>query len=552
MIKLRDYQVEAKDSINKFFANGYGNPLIVAPTGSGKSIIMGAYIHDCLQAYPKTRIMVLAHVQELLEQNYDAIKSINSKLDVGLYSASLSRKDRFNSVIVAGIQSCYDKVDEFGFIDMLIIDECHLINPKQLGRYRDFIAGLKQLNPALKVVGFTATPYRLGHGWIHKGETTIFNGIAFDIPVEMLIAEGYLVRPSAKSGKVHADLSNVHIARGEFVEAEAAEAFEKITLPAVKDIISRTTDRKCGLIFCSGLRHADSVKTAFESLGEYSVDVVSGKTHKDDRTRMVKAVKEGQLKWLINVAVFTTGFDAPNIDTIVFLRATQSTSLYVQMIGRGLRIPNKEIGNLPSKAERLLAIASSEKINCLVLDYGENVQRHGPLNFLSIKEPGKKQDPNEIRAKDCPSCEELVPVNARICPLCGFEFPVEHRNPNHATTAAEIDLILEQQASWFEVAEMKVGKHQKMSKKPSMKVTYVLQSGLQVHEWICFDHGGYSTTKAIHWCKARGHEWMSVDDAVKIKWPMPKRVRIKRTQSKFYEVMEVDWVGETKVKEMVG
>jgi DNA repair protein RadD len=544
MIKLRDYQKEAKNSINKFFENGYGNPLVVAPTGAGKSVIMGQYIIDCVKTYPQTRIMCLAHVKELLEQNYEAIKSIDFGIDVGLFSASLNRKDRFNSVIVAGIQSVYDKADDFGFQDMLVIDECHLINPKQLGRYRDFIEGLKCKNPNLKIVGFTATPYRLGHGWIHKGEATIFNGIAYDIPVEMLIKEGYLVRPSAKAGKVHADLTNVHIVRGDFKESEAAEAFEKITLPAVKDIIERTSNQKCGLIFCSGLKHAESVKVAFESFGVYSVDVVSGKTHKAERARMVSAVKEGRLRWLINVAVFTTGFDAPNIDTIVFLRATQSTSLYVQMIGRGLRIPDKSIGRLPSTQERLLAIASSVKPNCLVLDYGENVQRHGPLNYLRIKEPGQKVDRDEIRAKACPSCEDLVPVNARECPLCGFVFPIDHRNPNHATTAAEIDLILEKDAEWFDVESMTTRKHCGPSKKPSMKVTYTMVNGLQVFEWICLDHGGYATTKAVHWCQARGREWMSVDDAIKVDWPVPTSIKIKRTSTKFFEVMAIKWKDE--------
>jgi len=547
-MKLRPYQVKAKDSINKFFANGYGNPLVVAPTGSGKSIIMGDYINDCLTQYPQTRIMVMAHVAELLIQNHGALKSLNPNLDTGLYSASLKRKDKYNSVIVAGIQSVYCKAEEFGYIDMLVCDECHLISPKNQGRYRTFIDDLKKVNPSLKVVGFTATPYRLGHGWIHKGDTTIFDGICYDIPVEMLIAEGYLVRPRAKSGKVHADLTNVHIARGEFVESEAADAFEKITLPAVQDIISRTTMQKCGLIFCSGLKHAESVRLAFEACGEFSVDFVSGKTKKADREEMVRRVKDGELRWLINVAVFTTGFDAPNIDTIVFLRATQSTSLYVQMIGRGLRMIDSSIGHLSSKEERLLEIASSIKPSCLVLDYGENVQRHGPLNYLKIQEPGKKNDPNEVRAKDCPSCEELIPINARVCPFCEFEFLIEHRNPNHATSAAEIDLILDKQAEWFEVEAVTYRSHAKVSKKPSMQVTYTLVSGLQVYEHICLDHGGYATTKAIHWCKARGYEWMSVDDAVKVKWPMPARIKIKRTRSKYYEVIECDWDNEKETK----
>jgi len=548
MTILRPYQVEAEESINRFFLAGYGNPLVVAPTGSGKSVILASYISQTIKDYPQTRMMVLAHVKELLEQDHDAITDFNHSLDVGLYSAGLKRNDLFNAVIVAGIQSVADKAEHFGFIDVLIIDECHLINPKNLGRYRTFIRDLKQVNPNIKVVGFTATPYRLGHGWIHKGDTTIFDGIAHDIPIEMLIADGYLVRPVAKSGKVHADLTNVHIRAGEYVEAEAAEAFEKITVPAVKDIISRTQSQKCGLIFCSGLRHAASVKMAFESLGEYSVDVVSGKTKAKERESLVQRVKNGDLKWLINVAVFTTGFDAPNIDTIVFLRATQSTSLYVQMIGRGLRIADHSIGRLPSKEERLLTIASSIKPTCLVLDYGENVQRHGPLNYLSIKEPGQKRDPNEIRAKDCPKCEELIPVNCRECPVCGFVFPIEHRNPNHATTAAEAELLISKEPQWLDVNGMSTRKHTKHGKKiSSMKVSY--QVGLlKIDEWVCFDHGGYASKQATKWAKERGCQWMSTERALQHEWPIPKRIRVKKRPSGYYDVLECDWAGERKEK----
>lgn len=519
MFQLRDYQREAVDSINTFFRNGYGNPLVVAPTGAGKSVMLAAYVSECVGGWPGTRMMVLAHVKELLIQNYSAIRRFDKSLDVGLFSAGVKRRDTHNAIIVAGIQSVYDKADDFGYQDILIIDECHLINPKALGRYRDFIDGLRRTNPKLKVVGFTATPFRLGHGYIHKGKDTIFDGISYDIPIELLIERGYLCRPVAKSGKVHADLSGVHIRAGEFIESEAAAAFDPITTEAVKDIILRTRDRKCGLIFCSGIAHAEKTAEAFRSFGETSVAVVSGKTKDKDRAAMVDGVKSGALRWLINVAVFTTGFDAPNIDVIVFLRATQSTALYVQMIGRGLRL-------------------CSGKETCLVLDYGENVKRHGPLNYLQIKEPGQKKDGEGVRAKDCPACEELIPINARECPLCGYEFPIEERTPNHGTQAGEIDLLASNEPQWVDVRSMTVTKHSKFGKQPSMRVVYKVGDGHfdYVSEWVCFDHGGYAAAKAFKWARDRGADVMTLDDALKHDWPTPARIKVSRNNNSFINV----------------
>lgn len=527
MIQLRDYQRDAVDSINRFFANGYGNPLVVAPTGAGKSIMMAAYISECVEQWPGTRIMVLAHVKELLEQNAGALMKFCLGLDLGLFSAGLRRKDRHNAVIVAGVQSVYDKADEFGFIDLMIVDECHLINPKALGRYRDFIEGLKLTNPNLKVIGFTATPYRLGHGWIHKGDAAMFNGIAYDIPIELLIERGYLVRPIARPGKVHADLSGVHLRCGEFVEKEAAAAFDPITTEAVKDVIVRTRDRKCGLVFCTGLDHAEKVAEAFRSFGETSVEVVSGKTKARDRERMVRDVKKGRLRWLINVAVFTTGFDAPNIDVVVFLRATQSTALYVQMIGRGLRL-------------------HEGKETCLVLDYGENVQRHGPLNYLKIKEPGDRRSKDEVRAKVCPSCEEYIPINARECPLCRYEFPVEERKPTHGTEAAEIDLLEGNEPRWIEVLDMEIKEHAAIGKQPSMRVIYRVGNGPfdTVSEWVCFDHGGYPAAQATKWARERGAGWMPLADALDFEWPMPSRICVTRNSNSFVNVIAAEFENE--------
>ncbi len=538
---LHDYQEAAVDSINAFFRARLGNPVVVAPTGSGKSIIIAEYVRRAIADWPGTRIMVVAHVKELLEQNFGALCRVGVQ-GVGLYSAGLRRRDRYNDVIVAGIQSVYDKAEEFGHVDLLINDECHLLNPKQTGMYRDFIAGLKVRNPALKIIGTTATPYRLGHGYIFKGEDAIFTGVSYEIQIEQLINDGYLVRPMAKSGKVHVDLSGVHTRAGEFIEREAAEAFETITFPAVQDVLARTKDRQCGLVFCTGIGHAQSVREAFIRCGETSIDIVTGKTGAADRALLVQQVKAGHLRWLLNVAVFTTGFDAPNIDTIVFLRATQSTGLYVQMIGRGLRLGNPHIREIPGRTERLAAIALSDKPDCLVLDYGENVKRHGPLNALQVRQPGQRRDRERQLAKDCPACEELIPVRARECPLCGHEFPADPRQPNHGTTAAEIELLEDRRPRWVDVQEMNVSRHAPFGKVPSMRVDYDVDGVLPVSEWICFDHDGFAAVRAAGWASRRGvNEALTVDGALAINWPVPKQIKIVKEDSGFWRIKDYRW-----------
>lgn len=521
-MELRPYQLEAVDSIDKFFLNGYGNPLVVAPTASGKSVMIAEYLDRAFKRFPSTRVMVLAHVKELLEQNYHECLQLAPHIDIGLFSAGLRRKDCTNSAIFAGIQSCYARAVDFGYQDFVIIDECHLVRPKAAGRYREFINDLKKINPALKVIGFTATPYRLGHGWIHKGKDAIFDGISYNIEIDTLIQQEYLVRPVARSGSVHADMSDVHILRGEFVEAEAAAKFKEITLPAVQDALSRAQGRRAGLVFCTGIEHAQDTLKAFNACGESSVAIVTGKTKAEERRNTVEDVKCGRLKWLINVGVFTTGFNATIIDTIVLLRATESTGLYVQMIGRGLRLhPGKK--------------------DCLVLDYGENVKRHGTLNFLRIREPGERRNPDSVRAKDCPQCEELVAVNCAVCPLCGFFFPRDPRQPNHGTQAGEYDLIDEVKSKWYTVKEMKVSKHTKMGGRPSMKVAYYVGDAWAVYEYICLDHTGYARSKALKWARERGHEPFNVDSALNIDWPVPLAIEVQRDKNGFDRVVNYRW-----------
>lgn len=513
MISARPYQIDAVESVWRFMERGYGNPVIVAPTGAGKSFIIGLIVVDAIRMYPQTRCLVMADAKELIEQNAEAYASVNPLAPYGVYSASVGLRDFSSAVTFAQIQSCHSRPGLFGFIDFIIVDECHLINPKQMGRYRTFIDGLKTVNPDLKVIGLTATPYRLGHGYVFKGDESIFNGVAYDIGIETLIADGFLVMPVARAGTVHADTKNIeHSSNGEFKDASAQVEFSRITRDAVADMVTRLTDRKSILVFACSLAHAAEIAQCLRDAGETAIDVVTGTTAKAEREAIVARVRSGATRWLVNCAVFTKGFNARNIDAVILLRATESAALYVQMVGRGLR-------TFPGKTD------------CIVLDYGENVVRHGPINVIKPKEKREGGGaPDEVRAKECIACGALIALASRVCAHCGAEQACAEILPSHNARPGDAPLIgAPETCTWKDVLDVQYALHgvHTVTSRRSMKVSYRVGVAEWVNEWVCPEHTGYARDKAAKWMERRGYNLMDVDAAVSTDWPKPKRIRIK-------------------------
>ena len=531
MIEDRAYQSEAVAAVYRFMERGYGNPVVVAPTGAGKSFMIAMLMQDAVTKWPGTRILCMADVKELIEQNAEAYGILARTAQYGIYSASVGARDSTDPIIFAQIQSCHSKPEIFGWVDFIIVDECHMINTKKVGMYRAFVDGLRQRNPSCKVVGFTATPFRLGHGYVFKGAESLFSGIAYDIPIEKLIEGGYLVPPVARAGTVHADTSQIeHSSNGEFKEESATKEFSRITVGAVDDMLSRLPDRKSVLVFACGLDHAAQIAALLRERGETAVDMVTGKTSKGEREAIVERVRSGATRWTVNVGVFTKGFNAKNIDAVILLRATESAALYVQMIGRGLR-------TFPGK------------IDCVVLDYGENVVRHGPINAVRPKEPGKKKDvPPQVMAKECPSCAALIAMACRICPHCGAEIPFADKGPNHQTRPSDAPLLAGSDAVqgyvWRDVTGMQCCEHGGglPGSRRSMRVEYRVGVAEWVREWICPEHTGYARNKAEQWMNVRGYNLLSVDDALAVEWPVPKRIKVK-TGGKWPEVVDHDLSG---------
>ncbi len=522
MLELRPYQRAAIDGLYNYWADKKGdNPIIVAPTGSGKSLIIAHLIKDAM-SYPGTRVLILTHVKELLEQNASELVALYPEADVGFYSASLKKKVLRKPITFAGIQSIHKKAYQMvPAPDLVIVDEAHLI-PKNYGtRYNKFLSDLRICNRGVKVVGLTATPYRLDSGYLHEGDNAIFDGVAYDIPVADLMEQGFLAPVISKSGVKTIDLSNVGKRGGEYIESELAKAASdpELVTETVAEIVRYGAERKAWLVFACGINHAELLRAEFETHG-IEADVVTGADGMSARAEKIERFRRGGSKCLINVNVLTTGFNVPHVDLVAIVRATESTGLYIQIVGRGTRIaPGKE--------------------NCLVLDYGDNVMRHGFIDQIKPKIKGRTED-GEAPVKKCPECLTVNHAAVRVCVECGHEFPPPQFN--HGTKAYSGAMISTQvQAEWVDVDDVGYAKWRKEGKPDSIRVTYYCGL-IKVSEWLCPDHGGYAAERYQKRMPSLGASAMTTEEAMQEcdHWIKPRRIKVK-PNDKFHDIVQLDY-----------
>ncbi|WP_444452938.1 DEAD/DEAH box helicase [Rhodobacter capsulatus] len=480
MLTLRPYQQAAITAIYGYFQTHTGNPLVVIPTAGGKSLVMASFIEGVLKAWPDQRILIVTHVRELIAQNHAEMIGLWLDAPSGIYSAGLGKREAQARILFAGIQSIHRRAAEIGHTDLVLIDEAHLIPGKSSTMYRRFLDTLKAINPALKVIGLTATPFRLDCGMLHEGQNALFTDIAYEAPVRELIDAGYLSPLVSKQPATRLDVSKVGTRAGDFIARDLAAAVDQdaITRAAVTEIIEHGCDRKSWLAFCSGVEHARHVAEEFGRQG-ISCRTIFGDTPMDERDAILAAFKRGEIRALASMGVLTTGFNAPGVDLIALLRPTQSAGLYVQMVGRGTRLaPGKE--------------------NCLVLDFAGNVRRHGPIDLVRPKRPGDGGG-GEAPTKVCPECDSIIALSATECPDCGYVFPA--REVKIAPTAATLPVLSPKQ-QWLPVTGVSYSRHDKAGGRPSLKVTY--SCGLASYsEWVCLEHQGYARQKAAQWWRKR-------------------------------------------------
>lgn len=404
-MQLRAYQQRAIDELYAWFkANAQGNPCLVLPTGSGKSHIIAALCKDAVQSFPETRILMLTHVKELIVQNAEKMREHWRDAPLGVYSAGLNTRCLYEQITFAGIQSVRNKAAQIGFIDLCIIDEAHTVSHHDAGGYRKLINDLTSINPALRVIGLTASPYRLGHGYI-TDKPALFDALIEPVSIEELVRDGYLAPLRSKHTSLVLSTAGVHKRGGEFIAAELQSAVNKKMLneEVVRETIARAEDRKAWLFFCSGVDHAENICAILQDNG-ISAACVTGDTPIAERDKILSDFKSGKIRAITNMNVLSTGFDYPDIDLIAMLRPTMSAGLYVQMTGRGMR-------------------PKSHTDHCLILDFAGVVQQHGPITAVQPQKRKGSGD-GEAPVKVCDACNELCHISAKVCPACDTPFPV--------------------------------------------------------------------------------------------------------------------------------
>lgn len=505
-MKPRYYQVDAIKSIYDFFSKKSGNPIVVLPTGAGKSVVIAEFIRGVLWQWSNQRILILTHTKDIIAQNFAKLKAVWPQAPAGIYSAGLGTKHTHHPITFAGIASIKNNIAAFGWIDLVIVDECHMISSKSdKGMYRQVLNQLGEINKNVKVIGLTATPFRSGEGGLEDGE--IFTDVCFDIgygdAFVKIVNEGYLCRLVPKKTGAELDVSQVKVRGGDFVEKDLQAAVDQyhLTYAACEEAVRLASDRNHWLVFASGVEHAEHIVEVLNTMGVPATCVHSKMSAEEENKRKTEFTAY-KYRALVNVGKLTTGYDDPNIDCIVMLRPSKSAILWVQMLGRGTRVVYAPGYDLDTIEGRLAAIAASHKPNCLVLDFAGNCSRLGPINDPLIPKAKGKGGPSVPPVKICPMCNTYHHSSVRVCDVCGFEFP---KMEAIETTASDRKLIKEDEPPEvviLTVDHITVSRHSKKGKPDSVKISYFC-GPKSYSQYLCPEHGGFATKNSRSWWSKR-------------------------------------------------
>jgi DNA repair protein RadD len=387
--------------------------LLQAPTGSGKAIIFCEIIKRYLEEYPSLKIGIVSHRHKLVTQAMEKLMKVwPSGVNLAGYAcASVGKVEVDKRIVIGSIQTLARRVLEEPF-DLLIIDEAHRVNFCSDSQYRKLVEKNQELNPGLRILGMTATPYRLNHGFIYgtkcrSGKVNLFTQLDYTIGMNELIEQGYLSQWRAKQPvDIKADLKKIKISNGEYDDNQLTELLirNRHMKSVVEAYQSYGEERKHCLVFAVTIKHAEALNAFFSEFG-YSSGVVHSKMKKDAKESVLKAFEDGEINFLVNVGILTEGWDCPPVDLIILCRPTKSPALFVQMIGRGTRV-------FPGKK------------NLLILDMVNNFREHGdPAN--PVVKYKKSDKTGEALIKVCPNCEEIISLMSKTCPFCGYVFESE-------------------------------------------------------------------------------------------------------------------------------
>ena len=529
----RPYQSRTLDELWGWFSRHTGgNPIVEACVGAGKSLMIALLAQRADLEFPGTRILVLVHQKELLEQNVEKIMTVWPQANVGIYSAGAGRKDIGCQITYATIGSIWKDAAKLGRIDIVLADECHLINPKDAGMWRAFLRDLALHNPHTRCIGWTGTPFRGNGVWLTAGDDALFTNIATRVPMRELLDLGFLSPLVPATTVTRIDAHDVRTSGDDYVVSELAKVTDTAELveATCNEIVELAKDRQRWLVFAVTIEHAEHVRDALQRRG-VAAEMVSAKTPKAERAALIGDFRAGRIKCLVNVAVLTTGFDVPAVDFIALLRATKSPVLYVQIAGRGMRLsPGKE--------------------NCLWADFTDTTVNMGPVDAVKGRMPtgGRK---GEAPTKLCPECGSQNPASAPVCIDCGYQFP-EPERIKHGIQASSAAILSSQQDTMYNtkpVSGVRYSLHRKQGSPNSMRVTYYDDMFQVASEWVCLGHEGFARRKAEAWWRQRSLidaipsnadeavEWLEYSDAI-LRQPCAITVT---TKEKYPSIVGYEW-----------
>ncbi len=394
-MQLRPIQQEAKDATIESFRKGGTYHLMVAPVSFGKTIYSSALMQHCLKTYG-ARCLFLAHLQELVQQTYDKFEAVAPELmsKTSIFASGLNLRE-VSDITIGSRQSVARGLNLFDEpVNMIIHDECHLIGED--GEFDKIVNHFLALNPRLRVVGITGTPYRLGVGRIY-GEQKRWEKPCFEVGMREMTDQGYLSPIRYKmvvSDKLKSDLGMVKKVAGEYNQGQLANTMtNRVHLGSVKHAIEDyAADRKSIIVFAVNINHGEALA---KILG---ARCVHSRMPKDEWREIVDDFKDGKSRIIVNIGQLSIGFDAPRADCGVLARPTKSPAVYVQQIGRTVRL-------------------FEGKQDALVLDLVGNFDEHGsPYDPIVLEKGDSKKDPEY---NICPECMELVEPDLEDCPECG-------------------------------------------------------------------------------------------------------------------------------------
>lgn len=477
-IELRVHQAGATQATVDYLRKHKGtkNPIVALPTGAGKSYCIADFIKWAVRN--KKKVLVTSHVKEILDQNIKSIKNYCG-IDVG-------SRSNLKPVTAVSIQSAFRMPELFTDFDYIVVDECHRVSYDEESMYRRLFNVLKK-----PVIGYTATYFRLGTGYIYGKEPEhLFDDVVHDWTQKEKFVElinlGFLSPLIAKGTGFKMNTANIKMTGGDFNLKDLSNEFDReyTTNAILEECMVRGERRKQWLFFAIDMKHADHIAEWLIRRGKKTIVVHSQmEAYGFDRDKIISDIKDFKYDAVVNVDILTTGFDHPAIDLIGILRPTESPVLHVQIGGRGSR-------TYPGKSD------------CLVLDFAGNFERLGPINDPVIKIKGKGKDGGEPPMRQCPKCDSMVAAQVRKCPDCGYIFPRQHGLTPSAYNSAIID---SGEPVWLIVDDISYSRREDYGR-PSMLVVAYHCGNRQIRELVCLEHKGFARDKARHWITYRGGE----------------------------------------------